>query len=174
MMPLRRPAPNAARTTGDALDPWRARWRTLGAREQRALLFAAGLIAVALTWSVALAPAWRTLRSAAAQRTELDTQLARMQLMAAEARALRALPAVAPEAARQALQAATERLGAGARLTLTGEQASVSLTAVPSDALTAWLGEVRSAARARVVDLQLQRQGNGYTGTVVLALLHPA
>jgi general secretion pathway protein M len=109
-----------------------------------------------------------------AQRAVLDGQFAAMQAQAQEARELRALPPLAPEQADAALRAATARLGAGARLTPGGERVSVALTGVDAAALTAWLAEVRSGARARVVELQLNRSGSGYSGNVVLALARPA
>ena len=37
-----------------------------------------------------------------------------------------------------------------------------------------WLAEVRGAARVRVLETQLGRTGNGYSGTVVLTLPTPA
>ena len=40
-------------------------------------------------------------------------------------------------------------------------------------ALAAWLDEVRSAARARVVEAQLGRSGKGYSGSIVLTLAAP-
>jgi type II secretory pathway component PulM len=42
-------------------------------------------------------------------------------------------------------------------MSLQGDRADVTLTAVEPAALLAWLGEVRSAARARVVEAQLRR-----------------
>ena len=41
----------------------RARWRALGARERRLLALAAGELGAFLLWSVAIQPAWRTLRA---------------------------------------------------------------------------------------------------------------
>jgi general secretion pathway protein M len=156
-----------------AREALRRRWQALAPREQRSLSWAALAVALLLLWMICLAPAWKTLTTAPRQLAELDTQLARMQWLANEARELRALPLVDAEQARTALQAATARLGSSASLQINGEQAQVKLTAISSAALTAWLTEVRGAARARVVELQLQRQGEGYSGQVVLALSTP-
>ena len=93
-----------------------------------------------------------------------------MQSLAAEARELRALPAVPAAEAAQALQAASDHLGPAARLSLSGDRAVLTVTGIGSESLQAWLGEVRSAARARPVEAQLQRGPKGYTGTIVLAL----
>jgi general secretion pathway protein M len=40
--------------------------------------------------------------------------------------------------------------------------------------LQAWLTEVRSAARARPVEAQLQRGPTGFSGSIVLSLGSPA
>lgn len=49
----------------------------------------------------------------------------------------------------------------------------MQFTAIEPAALAAWLDEVRSAARARVVEAQLGRSGNGYSGSIVLTLAAP-
>lgn len=170
------------------------RWAALAPRERQGLQLALVALGLLLVWQLAVQPAWRTLQSAPAQRAALDAQVAEMQALAAEARELRALPPVPPEQAEAALRAATERLGSGARLTLAGGRATVTLAQVDPTALSAWLAEVRSGARARVTELQLGRSptdaagpaavnpsasapapgaARGYSGTVVL-LLGPA
>ena len=136
-----------------------------------------------LTWNIAIQPAWRTLQTAPGQRAALDAQVAEMQALAAEARELRALPPVAPEQAEAALRSSTQRLGTGARLNLAGGRATVTLNNIDPAALTAWLAEIRSGARARVIELQVSRSaspaavpvanaaaGKGYSGTVVVQL----
>lgn len=149
------------------------RWQALAPRERRAASFALAALAVLLIWTVAVQPALKTLRSLPQQRAEVDLQLAQMQSLANEARELRALPPLAPEQAEAALRAATARLGAGARLNLTGDRATVTLTGIDPASLTAWLAEVRSGARARVVELQINRIGAGYNGNAVLAVGRP-
>ena len=84
---------------GDAVDnwtaPWRARWRALGTRERRAISIAVWVLGLFLLWALAIAPAWRTVRTAPAQLDQLDAQLQQMQRQANEARELRAIPALA-------------------------------------------------------------------------------
>jgi general secretion pathway protein M len=46
----------------------------------------------------------------------------------------------------------------------------LTLSGVTGDALRSWLGEARSAARARPIDAQLQRGAEGYTGSIVVGL----
>lgn len=152
------------------LAPLREAWRKLAPRERQLVLAAAIVIGLALLWLVAVAPAWRTLRSAPAELESLDLQLQQMQRLAAESKELRALPPVPAGAGGAALQAATGRLGPKARLSLQGDRAVLTLQGVPGDALKAWLAEARSAARGRPVEAQLTRTPNGFNGTVVVAL----
>ena len=57
----------------------RARWAALAPREQALVAAAVALVALALLWWVALAPALATLRSADAQHRALDNQLQHMR-----------------------------------------------------------------------------------------------
>ena len=144
------------------------RWAALAGRERMLLVCGIGLVAAALLWWLALAPAWRTLRAAPAQIEALDGQLQQMQGLAGEVRELRATPAIALPQAQAALTAATQGLGDKARLSLQGERAVVDLSGLDGEALGAWLAQARLNARARVIEAQLNRtpQG-GYSGKLV-------
>lgn len=152
------------------IGPLQHHWQALGERERAALRIAAVTIGLLLAWLIAVQPALRVLSQTPAQLEAVDLQLQDMQSLALEAGELRAMPAVPAAQAAQALQAASAHLGGGARLTLSGDRAVLTLSGVATEALQAWLGEVRSAARARPVEAQLQRGPRGYTGTIVLAL----
>lgn len=153
-----------------ALAQLRRRWTALAPRERAGVALSGALVLVLLLWSIGLQPALRTLREAPGQRAALDADLARMQRLAAEAAELRAQPPVDPSQADAALQSATAQLGDGAKLQRSGERVTVTLTGVEPGALLNWLGEVRNAARGRVIEAQLTRAGHGYSGSVVLAL----
>jgi general secretion pathway protein M len=153
-----------------SLAPLQQRWQALAPREQLGATLGLGLLLVFVVWSFAVQPALKTLRTAPAQQAVLDAQLAQMQRLAAEAAELRALPPVDAAQADAALQSATQRLGAAARLQRSGERLTVAFTSVEPAALMAWLAEVRAAARVRVVEAQLGRTGNGYSGNLVLTL----
>lgn len=157
----------------EALAPYEARWAALAPRERRLVKGAAALIGLMLLWLAAVQPAWRTLRDTPAQLDAVELQLQQMQRMAAESRELRALPTVKTAQATEALRAATERLGPNAKLALLGDRATLTLDGVSGEALAAWLGEVRSAARARPDEAKLSRGANGYSGSVVLSLARP-
>ncbi|MFT4243411.1 MAG: type II secretion system protein GspM, partial [Acidovorax sp.] len=91
----------------------RARWQALAPREQALVLSAAALVALALLWWLAVAPALATLRAAPARHAALDAELQRMQTLQAEARQLQAAPRAARGDAVGALRTAlSQRLGA--------------------------------------------------------------
>ena len=115
-------------------------------------------------------PAWRTLREAPIEIDRLEAQLQRMQRQAAEVRELRATPPVPAAQSVEALRAATQRLGERAKLSLAGDRATVTLSGIEGEQLRDWLAEVRTGARARPVEVQLTRAGQGFNGNVVLAL----
>ena len=54
------------------------RWKALAPREQNLVLAAGTVVALALLWWVAVAPALGTLRAAPARHAALDAQLQRM------------------------------------------------------------------------------------------------
>ena len=150
----------------------RARWAAFAPRERRLLSVAAAVLGLFLLWTLAIAPAWRTLRSAPAQLDTLDAQWQQMQALAAEAGRLRGAPPVPLDQAQAALSAATERLGSPAsKLSLQGERALLTLKGVGALQLSAWLAEARAGARARVVEATLTQTGPGtYDGSLTLAL----
>jgi general secretion pathway protein M len=119
--------------------PLKTRWAALGAREQRGIALAAGVLGAALVWSVALAPALRTLKTAEAQSAQLGATTERMQALQARARLLQAQPATAPQDALKTLQSATNLLGKSASLQVVGEQATLSLKQVSAASLAPWL-----------------------------------
>jgi general secretion pathway protein M len=164
---------NAARTP-PALAALRAqartRWGALAPRER--LLIAAGgaLLALFLAWTLLVAPALRVARQAPAELDRLEAELQRMQRLAGDARTLTTTPPVSAAQAVEPLKAATARLGDKATIVFQGDRATLTLTGISGQALRDWLGEARSAAHARPVDVQLTRSGDGYAGLVVLAL----
>lgn len=134
------------------------RWKTLAPREQNLILAAGTVVALALLWWVALAPALNTLRTAPARHAALDAQLQRMHSLQAEALQLQAAPRSAPGDAVASLRSAlTQRLGATAQLSLAGDRATITLKGAPADALAQWLAQARSNALAVPVEARLTR-----------------
>jgi general secretion pathway protein M len=148
----------------------RARWQSIGARERRLVVVASAVLGAYLLWSIAVQPAWRTMRDASARIDFLDLQLQEMQALAGEVRELRAIPALGTEQSAQALQAASERLGGRARLSLQGDRAVLTLNGVSASQLRDWLTEARAGARARTLEAQLTRNAQGFNGSIVVGI----
>ena len=151
----------------------KTRWQALAEREKRGLGAAAALVAVALLWSVVLAPALRTLQSVEAQNAQLSRTLERMQTLQARAKLLQAKPRVTAADSLKTLQDATTAQGKMASLQVLGEQATITLRQISAPTLAAWLAP-ESAARLNPVEAHLQRDGNSaeplWSGTLVFRL----
>jgi general secretion pathway protein M len=167
-------ADTASAGLAGARSAWRglqARWAAMASRERRLVSLAAAVLGSFLVWSLAIAPAWRTVQTAPARLDAQQQQALQMQRLAGEAAALRAVAPVPLDRAQAALTAATERLGPPGKLSLQGERALLTLKGVDGAALAAWLAEVRAGARARVVEATLTMTGPGvYDGSLTLAL----
>lgn len=136
----------------------RGHWLALAPREQALVRGAALLVAAALLWWLALAPALQTLRTAPARHALLDAQLQTMQALQDEAERLKGVPRADPDNAARALQSAvTERLGTSARAALLGDRATVTLKGTPAGALAPWLAQVRSNAKSVPQEVHLVR-----------------
>ena len=150
-----------------------ARWAALGQREQRGLLLAVAAVAVALVWSVALAPALRSLKSSAAQSAQLAAASERMQALQARAKLLQNQPVVSPQESLKALQLTVASFGKGASLQVVGEQATVNLVQVSAQSLAAWLAS-DAAASLSPAQAHLQRDANSavplWSGTLLFRL----
>lgn len=158
-----------------ALQTLQARWALLQARERRLLLLGTAVVALALLWWVALAPALGTLRSAPQQHQHLDRQLEHMRQLQAQAQALQQRPrSSTAEAARALEQAVRQQLGAQTQLQINGTQATVTIKNLPAATLAQWLAQARAQAHATVTQARIQRDGTAaaatWSGTLVLAL----
>ena len=148
-----------------------ARWNGTSPREQRLLLGALALVAVALVWWVALAPALATLRAADKQHPALDAQLQHMQQLQTQAQTLQAQPRLAFDEARRLLEASVKPLGATAQLVVVGDRVTVTLKAISADSLAQWLAQARLNARALPGEARLVRNAAGtWDGALVLSL----
>lgn len=137
------------------------RWQGLAVREQNLVLIAAALVALALLWWLAVAPAWATLRAAPARHAALDAQLSRMRTLQAEAEQLQSTTrtgaANTGDTAGTLRAALTQRLGTTAQLSVVGDRATVTLKGAAADALAQWLAQARSNARATPIEARLTR-----------------
>lgn len=153
--------------------PLKARWAALAPREQRSLTLAAAVLGLALVWSVLLAPALRTLKSADAQNALLGKELERMQALQTRAKTLQAKPALAAKETLQTLQTAATALGKNAVLQVVGEQATLTLKQVSAPGLAQWLTP-QAGTGLSPLEAHLQRAGSNteplWSGTLVFRL----
>lgn len=147
-------------------------WRGLAPREKMLASGAAALVLLALVWWLLVGPALAVLRTSEPQHRALDAQLARMQALQQQARALQGQPKQGYDDSLRALEVAVrQRLGTTARTTVAGDRVTLTLAGTPPDALAAWLAEARTNARALPAEARLTRgAAGGWDGTLVLTL----
>lgn len=157
-------------------------WQALAPREQRLVLTAATVLAVALFWWVGLAPALATLRHAGLRQHELDAQWQQMQGLQAETRALQAQTRLPRSEVIQALESSVhQRLAGSGQLSIQGDRATLTLKAAPAEALAQWLVQARVNARLLPSEMRINRstaagaqaadaQGVSWDGTLSLSL----
>jgi general secretion pathway protein M len=146
-------------------------WRQLKVNERRLILMALWVILSALLWLFAIAPALKIIKEAPEQHHALDAKLQNMRTLAVEAKTLQSQPKLAFDDAQKALQSAvTQRFGSAAQLNLTGERASLTLKNANPQELAQWLTQARVNARALPSEAKLNRNGDGWDGTLVLNL----
>ena len=139
-------------------DTLQRRWNSLLPREKTLVQVTAAVIGVALLWWLAVAPALQTLRTANTRHQALDTQLQQMKRLQAQAQQLQTQPKIGADESLRALEASVkQRLGTGGQLNVAGDRATVTLKAVPAEAIAPWLAQVRTNARALPVEARLVR-----------------
>jgi general secretion pathway protein M len=150
----------------------RTRWDALVPREKLLIGGAAALVAASLVWLTLVGPAIGTLRSAPQQHRMVDAQLQRVRGLQLQAQSLQSQPKLNhDEALRQLEVSVKERLGTSARLVVSGDRATVTLTGTAPDALAQWLTQARVNARALPNEARLSRNAAGvWDGTLVLTL----
>ncbi|MDQ6640861.1 MAG: type II secretion system protein M [Pseudomonadota bacterium] len=145
-------------------------WRSRAPRERQLIVAMTLAVAFLIVWLIAVQPALKTLHDTPAELDRLDMQWQQMQLAALESASLRSASPVPPAQATEALRAATERLSGKGKIALQGDRAVLTFSGVPFEDLRNWLGEVRSAARARPVEAQLLKGASGYSGSISIVL----
>ena len=154
----------------DTREQLRARYVKLDARERLMVLVIGFALAFLLVWLVLVRPAWNTLADAPGLRAQADAQLLQMQAISNEAKQLRALPPVPQAVAEQVLKAATDALGGKGKLSVQNDRAVLTLTDVSGEDLRKWLIQARGGARVRPIEANLTRAGEGYNGTLIVAM----
>ena len=136
---------------------WHQAWGQRSPREKGLLGVGALVLLLAGLWGLALAPALRTLQEAPAQQARLDTQSQTMQRLQAQAKSLQKSTLISRNESVQWLEKSTSELGAGAKINVQGDRATLSLEAAPAEAVARWLSLARERALALPVQAQLQR-----------------
>jgi len=157
-------------TLTDTRNQLLARYARLDARERQLVIVIAIAVTFLVVWLALVRPALNTLDTAPAQRDQADAQLLQMQAISNEAKQLRALPPVPPSVAEQVLKSATDELGGKAKIQMQGDRATLSVTGINGEELRKWLIQARGGARARPVEANLVRAGDGYNGTLVVSI----
>lgn len=162
-------------TTDTRMQKLRTHWAALAPREQSLVLAAAAIVGLALLWWLLLAPALAQLRASPARHAAVNAQLQQMLSLQAEAQHLKAVPRPQPGEALRSLQGSlTQQLSAATQLQAVGDRVTITLKAVPAEALAQWLSQVRSTSRATPVEARLVRASTAtptlWDGTLVLAL----
>lgn len=139
-------------------DSTTSRWQALSSREQRGLAWLGLLLAAALIWSLAIAPALHTLRDSETRRAQISVQQGHMLALQAQAKALQQRTPLSRDEALRTLQSLSTP--SSFQLTVQGERVSVQLKAVPAQTLANWLAQVRSQAQTLPIEAHLTR-GNG-------------
>jgi general secretion pathway protein M len=125
--------------------------KNLQPRERRLVIAALCIIALALLWWVAIAPALHTYRHSTSAHAQLDAQIAKMQALANQAQALKALPSPSNAKAKEWLDSNAKKLSTNANVAILGNQAQMRFQNVQPQALVSWLAEARSSAGLRVL-----------------------
>jgi general secretion pathway protein M len=136
-------------------------------RERQLIVVTGGLLAAALLWFLAIAPALQTYRASAAAHAKLDAELAQMQRMAAESAKLKAMPRANPAAVQTWLDGATKKIGK-ATATLQGGRVQISFTGASPEALATFLAEARTRAQLVPSEAHWKKNANPVQPTAVL------
>jgi general secretion pathway protein M len=83
---------------------------------------------------------------------------------------LQAQPAAQTQDSKSLLEAALPTLGTTARMSLTGDRATVTLDGSSADDLAQWLTQARLNARARPLELHLTQSEGLWKGSIVLQM----
>lgn len=149
-------------------------WAQRAAREKTILQLAAWLVAAALLWSAALAPALRTLRAFEGKHQSQEAQLQAMLRLQAQAQSMQSQPRLSQAAAAQALQSSVQQiLGPKADFSNSVGNATVTLRGVSAEALAQWLASARTEAHSSPVQARLTRTGTTWNGTLQMGLPAP-
>jgi general secretion pathway protein M len=128
-------------------------------QKDRQRLLALGLVLLALMlWTWCLAPALKTLREMPPKLAQLQDQTQSLKRMQAQAQALQKSPRLQTSDARSVLQkVSAETLGSGARLSIEGTRATLTLSRVSAESMAQFLALARTQAQSLPIEAQLHK-----------------
>ena len=147
------------------IEPWRARWNALGARERRALAVAAVFAGIVLFYVAAWSPVRNGVAGARARVATVQAQLARVREQAALVEKLRRAPRVTvPANPVAAIEQAAARHGLRERLKRVEPEGAravrIQIEAAPFAAVMAWLVEMQQQNGLRAENASFERHAS--------------
>lgn len=138
-------------------------WIARTEQERKFLTIGAGIVLGTLVYLLFISPAVTGRAQLQKALPQLRQDAAQLRSMAVEAAELaRQPPALGAPMARESLAASLTAMGMTAQsLTMTGEFAKLSLTAVPFSSLVSWLDTQRREGRINVQDASISAAGDG-------------
>ncbi len=142
----------------------------LSPREQSGIRWALAVLAAAVLWWIAIAPAWQVLQNGQAQASALAQQHAEMLALQAQAQQLQSSTRLGTEAAVQALNSVCAQMGDKVKCSRQAQRMTVDVKGISPQALAQAWTQGRSQAQAVVLESHLQRQGQGWDGQWIWTL----
>ena len=133
----------------------------LPAQDRQRLQWLLAVLVLILVWTFNVAPALKTWREAPALLLQLEAQTQSVKAMQAQAQSLqKAARLSSADAASQLQQSVAEVLGSGAKLSLEGSRATLTLSGVSAENLAQFLTTARTKSHALPLEAHLQKFEN--------------
>ena len=153
-----------------AVQAWQSFIDQRSPREQLAIQWALGFVAVVVLWQIAVAPAWQVWRDSQTQLNMLAQQHADMLALQQQAKQMQVQTLISTETSTQALQSLCAGLGDKVKCSRQALRMTVDFKGLGPQAVAQAWAQARSQAQAVVLETHLQRQGELWNGQWVWAL----
>jgi len=153
-----------------AVQVWQSFIDQRSPREQLAIQWALGFVAVVVLWQIAVAPAWQVWRDSQTLLDTLAQQHADMLALQQQAKQMQAQTRISTETSGQALLSLCAGLGDKVKCSRQALRMTVDFKGLGPQAVAQVWAQARSQAQAVVLETHLQRQGELWNGQWVWAL----
>jgi len=153
-----------------AVQAWQSFIDQRSPREQLAIQWALGFVAVVVLWQIAVAPAWQVWRDSQTQLDMLAQQHTDMLALQQQAKQMQVQTRISTETSTQALQSLCAGLGDKVKCSRQALRMTVDFKGLGPQAVAQAWTQARSQAQAVVLETHLQRQGELWNGQWVWAL----